>query len=89
MLSGKNSQKAEEFSQIKDPVKFALAINNMEKQLTVSKRKPATQPEKRVNSSGPTGGGSDKELNRLRTEAEKTGDYSKVVQYKRSLSQNK
>ena len=49
-------------------------------------KKPTTQPEKKV--TGATGsvsnsGGEDEQLDKLRAEAEKTGDLSKVVAYKR------
>lgn len=82
--------KLKTLAQIKDPVRFAFAAAKLEKELKVSNRtanKPA--PEGRVSSSSgaPAAGGGEKKLEQLRAEAEKTGDYTKVVAYKRQLKQ--
>lgn len=79
---GKNEKKAKELSAIKDPVKFAFAIAKLETQLKVSGRKPPP-PEKVVTGSGKSTA-IDSTLDRLREEAAKSGDYSKVHEYKRS-----
>lgn len=81
---GKNPKKLEELSKVKDPVEFAVRIGKLETQLKVTNKK-APAPEKRVSggkSSG-LGGSGDATLERLRAEAQKTGDYSKVIAYKR------
>lgn len=80
---GKNPKKLEEFSKISDPVEFAVKIGKLETQLKV-KSKKAPAPEKRVSGgkSGGLSGSGDATLERLRKEAEKTGDYSKVIHYK-------
>jgi hypothetical protein len=81
---GKNPKKLEELAQETDHVSFAFKVAKLESQLKVQNKK-APKPEKRV-SGGKTGGLSgteDQTLSRLRKEAEKTGDYSKVVAYKR------
>lgn len=83
---GKNEAKAKEISAIKDPVKFAFAIAKLEDQLKVSTRKPATQPEGRIIGNSRPSGTIDSTLERLRDEASKTGDFSKVMAYKRSKS---
>jgi chromosome segregation ATPase len=80
---GKNEDKAKELGAIKDPVKFAFAIAKLEAQLKVSTKKPATQPESRISGNSRPSGTVDSTLERLREEANKTGDYSKVVEYKR------
>jgi len=80
---GKNEAKAKEISAIKDPVKFAFAIAKLEDQLKVSTRKPATQPEGRISGNSRPSGTIDSTLERLREEASKTGDYTKVMEYKR------
>jgi len=85
---GKNEAKAKEISAIKDPVKFAFAIAKLEDQLKVSTRKPATQPEGRISGNSRPSGTIDSTLERLREEASKTGDFSKVVAYKRSKSKS-
>lgn len=87
---GKNDVKAKELSQITDPVKFAFAVAKLEDQLKVKNRKKAPPaPEKKVTGTGPKSGTVDSTLERLRTEAAKTGDYSKVHQYKQQRKQAK
>jgi hypothetical protein len=81
---GKNDAKAKELGAIKDPVKFAFAIAKLEAQLKVSTRKPATQPEGKIIGNSHPSGTVDSVLERLREDASKTGDYSKVIAYKRS-----
>lgn len=82
---GKNPGKAKELAGIKDPVKFAFAIAKLETQLKVqAKSKSAPPPEGRVRSgSAPVSGSVDSTLERLRADAEKSGDYSKVTQYRK------
>lgn len=83
---GRNPVKAAELAAIKDPVRFAFAIAKLETKLKVSPKKPAPPaPERRIEGSGAKSGTVDSTLDRLRAEAEKTGDISKVVAYKRKL----
>lgn len=81
---GKNQKKAKELASITDPVKYAFAVANLENQLKVTNRKAAPPPEKTVRSTGgaAVSGTVDSTLERLRAEADKTGDYSKVHAYK-------
>lgn len=82
---GKNPKRLSELAAIKDPVKFAFAAAKLEKDLKVSNRKnekPA--PETTVKSSGPVVSGN-ATLERLRAEAQKTGDMSKVMAYKKQM----
>ena len=79
---GKNPKKAKELSEIKDPVKFAFAVAKLEKELKVTNRKAAPPPERIVSGTGRTSGAVDSTLERLRAEAEKTGNMTKVIQYK-------
>lgn len=79
---GKNPKKAAELSKINDPVKFAFAVAKLEKELKVTNRKAAPPPERTVRGTGPVSGSVDSTLERLRAEAEKTGNYTKVHQYK-------
>jgi hypothetical protein len=80
---GKNPGKASELASITDPVKFAFAVAKLEKELKVTNRK-APPPEKKVASgTAPKGGAVDSTLERLREDARKTGDFSKVNQYRR------
>jgi hypothetical protein len=80
---GKNPKKAKELALIKDPVKFAFAVARLETQLKVTKRKASSKPEPKVTGTGRPSGTVDSTLERLRAEAERTGDYSKVFQYKK------
>ena len=80
---GKNKARLEELAKITNPAKFAFAVAKLETQMKTSTRKAAVAPEKTIAGNGSTSGTADTTLDRLRKEAEKTGDYSKVVQYKR------
>ena len=82
---GKNPKRAAEIAAIQNPVNFAFAIAELESQLKTSKRKVTTQPEKTVASIGRISGSVDSTLNKLRQEAEKTGDYSKVMEFRRKM----
>lgn len=87
---GRYPAKLQQLAQIDDPVRFAFAAAKLEKELKVTPRtatKPA--PEGRVSSTAgaPAAGGGEKKLEQLRADAEKTGDYSKVIAYKKQLKQ--
>lgn len=79
---GKNPKKAKELSEINDPVKFAFAVAKLEKELKVTNRKAVPPPERVVSGTGRVSGAVDSTLERLREEAVKTGNMTKVIQYK-------
>lgn len=79
---GRNPKKAKELSEIKDPVKFAFAVAKLEKELKVTNRRAAPPPERIVSGTGRSSGAVDSTLERLREEAARTGNMTKVVQYK-------
>jgi len=80
---GNNPKKLEELAAVKNPVDFAVKLGKLESQLKVTKKK-APAPEKRISGkTGGLGGGGDATLARLREKAEKSGDYSEVLAYKR------
>lgn len=79
---GKNPKKAKELAAIKDPLYFAYALSDLEKEIKVTNRKAAPPPEKTVSGTGRSSGAVDSTLERLRADAEKTGNYTKVVAYK-------
>ena len=79
---GKNPKRAKELASIKDPVKFAFAVARLETQLKVTKRKASSKPEPTISGTGRPSGSVDSTLERLRKDAEKSGDYSKVYAYK-------
>jgi desulfoferrodoxin (superoxide reductase-like protein) len=80
---GKNLKKAKELSEITDPVKFAFAVAKLEKDLKVTNRKSAPPPERVVSGTGRSSGSVDSTLERLREEASRTGNMTKVIQYKK------
>jgi|LakMenEpi03Aug12_release.lakeMendotaPanAssembly.Ray.scaffolds.fasta_scaffold24446_6 hypothetical protein len=80
---GKNPKKAQELAAIKDPVKFAFAVAKLEKDLKVTNRKAAPPPERIVSGTGRVSGAVDSTLERLREEASRTGNMTKVIQYKK------
>ena len=82
---GKSTKRAKELAAITDPVKFAFAVAKLETQLKVTNRRATTAPERTITTSGGRVSGSiDSQLERLRAEALKTGDLSKVMAYKRN-----
>lgn len=80
---GKSPNKAKELGAINDPVRFAFAIAKLETQMKVTKRKSLTEPEKTVRGAGSTSTTVDSQLDKLREEASRTGDLSKVMEYRR------
>ncbi|MFI8146046.1 hypothetical protein [Acinetobacter sp. ABJ_C5_2] len=85
---GKNPQKAKELAGITDPIQFAFAAAKIDAQIKMTARKPSTSPERKPSGSAPLSGAVNAKLESLRAEAERTGDYTKVNDYKRKLKQN-
>ena len=81
---GKNLKKAQELAKITDVIKFSFAAAKIEKELKVVNRKSVPEPERVINGSAKLSGKDDR-LDKLMAEADRTGDYTKVVQYRRSL----
>ena len=80
---GRNPKRAKELAAITDPVKFAVAIGKLEKDMKVTPRK-APPPESTIRSGTPASA-NDSTLNRLRAESERTGDMTKVIAYRRQM----
>ena len=80
---GKNPKKAAELAAIQNPVAFAAAIGRLEASLKVTSRKPSAAPETIVSGNARSSGAIDNTLERLREEAGRTGDMTKVMAYKR------
>ena len=80
---GKNPKKAAELAAITNPVAFAAAIGRLEASLKVTQRKPSAAPESIPSGNAPKTGAVDNTLEKLREEAAKTGDMTKVMAYKR------
>lgn len=81
---GKNKTKLDELANIKDPIKFAFAVAELQSKLKVEKRNAPPPPEKALKGSA-SGSGVDSTLEALRKEAERTGDMTKVVAYKQQM----
>lgn len=82
---GKNSGEAKKLAEIKDPLKFAAAVAKLETKLKVQKRAEVPAPERALRSTAPVSGSVDATLERLRNEARRTNDYTKVAAYKEKL----
>lgn len=82
---GKNPKRAKEISEITDPVKFAFAVAKLETQMKVTNKRTAPKPESKVVGNANISGTVDSTLEKLRAEATKTGDFTKVIAYKQKL----
>lgn len=82
---GKTPKKAAELAAIQDPVKFAFAVAKLETQLKVTTKRAAPPPEKTVKPGGAGAAAVGNTLERLREEAARTGDMTKVLAYKRQM----
>lgn len=82
---GKSPAKAKEFAAEKDLAKLAFKLGKFEGQLKVTNRAKPPAPEKVVTGNVGFSGSSDATLEKLRSKAEKSGDMSEVMAYKRKL----
>ncbi len=84
---GTQPKKLESLLKITNPYKLAAEVARIEKDVKVQKKQSNIKPEGTLK--GDIGGGatasSEKHLEKLRAEAQKTGDFTKVAAYKRSL----
>lgn len=83
---GKNPGKAEELAKLTNPVKFAVALGKLEKEIKVTPRKPNTKPapEQIPTRTASLSGGGNTALEAARKRAEQTGDYTEVNRIKRA-----
>jgi hypothetical protein len=79
---GRDATRLKELAAITDPILFAAAIAKLEGKLKVTTRNAPPPPEKTVKGSAPISGTVDSTLDRLRDEAAKTGNYTKVLAYR-------
>ena len=82
---GKNPKKAQELSEITDPIQFAFAAAKLDSQMKIQTRKPSTQPERKPSGSAGLSGVVDQKLAALEAKAAKTGDRTELIKYKKSL----
>lgn len=79
---GANPARAKALAAITDPIKFAMKLADEIKEMKMSTRKPAPVPERRVSGNVAGAAAVDNQLQRLRDEAAKTGNMTKVIAYK-------
>jgi len=77
-----NEARFKALASIKNPIRFVAEAARLESSMKTSTRRPKTVPETRVTGSGSTQAGN-KTLEKLEAEADKTGDRSKVIAFKR------
>lgn len=82
---GNNPGKLKELSAITNPVNFAFAVAELESKVSIKPRKTAPMPESKVSGSGRVPVSSDTKLKQLEEKADRTGDRTELVNYKRSL----
>ena len=83
---GHNPEKLAELAKIKDPVRFAAEIGRMEAAELKVTRSSKPAPERKIVSAGSPAagmGGVQEKLEKLRAEAERTGNYTPVIKFKR------
>lgn len=79
----KSPAKLAELSKIKDPVKMAAAVARMEGAVKVVKGRKAPDPDRPLRGSAAMPGGADKQLEKLEKDAQRTGDRTKLIAYKK------
>lgn len=82
---GKHPAKLAELAKITNPVKLAAAIAKLEGALKVTKVRKAPAPDEVTRGSAGVSAGSDKTLERLEKAAEKSGDRTALINYKKKL----
>jgi hypothetical protein len=83
---GKNPAKAKELASVASLSQFAFKAAKIEAEIKTMKRTAKPAPEGAITGTSPGAiGGADATLERLRAEALKTGDMTKVVAYRRQL----
>lgn len=79
---GTNPARAKALASITDPIKFAMKLADEIKDMKMTTRKPAPVPERRISGNVAGAAAVDNTLTKLREEAARTGNHSKVIAYK-------
>lgn len=85
---GKNPTRMKALLEIKNPVKFITEVARTEMQMTVKNRK-APQPEHIRTGDARPGSGADKQEAKLEAEAERTGDRTALIKYRKEKAGKK
>ena len=80
----KNPKKLQDLASIDDPIRFTAEAAKLETRMKVAKRTPKATPERKIQGSA-SASSAENHLAQLREEAAKTGDYTKVVAYRKKL----
>lgn len=80
----KSEAKRTELSKMDDPIKVGAVVARMEGAVKVTRKAPAPDRAQRGSAAMPAGG-TDKELEKLEKEADRTGDRTKVIAHKNAL----
>ena len=80
---GKHPDVLKRLAEIQDPGKFIYELAKLRNSKGETMAKKPAPPEKRIVGTAPRGKGSEAKLNKLREEAARTGDRTKVVQYRK------
>lgn len=83
----KSPKALKELAAITDPAEFAFEAGKLFGKLEAMQAKPKVKPAPETRVRAQTGVSVDDKLEKLRAEAEKTGDYTKVMAYKKQMRQ--
>lgn len=82
---GTNSAELKRLASITNPVQFAFAAADLRNQMKVTQKKSAPPAERRIVGSAAAVAVNDPKLARLEAEADKTGDRSALIAYKKAI----
>lgn len=85
--AGKNPTRLASLAGIEDPLKLAKEIGKLEATMKVTKRARPPQPDRAVRGSAISASTVDKHEQQLEAEADRTGDRTKLIQYRREKRQ--
>lgn len=85
--AGKNPTRLASLAGIEDPLKLAKEIGRLEATMKVTKRARPPQPDRAVRGSAISASTVDKREQQLEAEADRTGDRTQLIQYRRTKRQ--
>lgn len=86
---GRNPEEAKRLSEIENDAQFAFQVAKLESKLKTGRKKAPPAPERKISGSANGAGAMDTTLERLRAEAAKTGDMSKVMAHRKQMRDRK
>lgn len=86
----KHPAKLAKLAAIEDPIAFVIAMKDMERNLkVVNRRRPPAPEADTIQRGSASNVGRDKQLEKLEKEADRTGDRTDLIRYKKSLNEKK